>query len=110
MKFKSLVFVACLVFLSGTGAQADDILLKDGREFSGKLIRADATVVEFRIQGKIESFNISDVSRITFKERGLVAPSRSRAERPEEPKAEPAIVEVPVNRRADLGAGNSSAV
>jgi len=109
MKFRSLVSMACLVLLSGPGAQADDILLKDGREFSGKLVRADANVVEFRIQGKIESFNISDVSRITFKERELMAPSRSRTERPAEPKAEPAIGEVPVDRRSDLGAGNSSA-
>jgi hypothetical protein len=81
MKFRSLVFMACLVLLSGPEAQADEIVLKDGREFSGKLVRADANVVEFRIQGKIESFNISDVSRITFKERELVAPSRNRAER-----------------------------
>src|SRR5213593_4590586 len=108
MKFRSLVLMASLVLLSGPRAQADEILLKDGREFSGKLVRADANTVEFRIQGKIENFNISDVSRITFKEPELMAPSRSRAERPEEPKAEPAIVEVPVNRRADVGAGNSS--
>ncbi len=61
MKSKSLIPLACLFLLCGSRVQADEIVLKDGREFSGKLVRADAKIVEFRVQDKIESFNTSDV-------------------------------------------------
>lgn len=95
MKSRNVFFVACLILLWGAKAQADEITLKDGREFSGKLVRADANVIEFRIQGKIESFSISEVARIVFKEPALSGPGRGRAAGAEELKREPAIVETP---------------
>jgi len=69
MRLKPPVLVATLVLvLLGTFAWADQIVLKDGTVYSGKFVRGDVNVVEFRVLGRIESFKISDVAQIVFKE------------------------------------------
>lgn len=95
MRSRVMLLLACVVLSSGSALWADQMILNDGREFSGKLVRADASVIEFRIQGKIQSFSISEVARIIFKEPELSSPSRSRTERVQEPRHEPAIVGAP---------------
>lgn len=60
-------------------ALGDQLIMKDGTEYSGKLVRADANVVEFRIQGKVESFNISDIAQIIFKAPEIVSPPTGRS-------------------------------
>lgn len=95
MNSKVMFLLACFVLSSGSAVWADQLILNDGREFSGKLVRADANVIEFRVQGKIQSFSISEVARINFKEPELSPPSRSRTERIQEPRPEPAAVDTP---------------
>jgi hypothetical protein len=58
----------CMFLLSITAAQADELVLHDGKTYSGKFIRGDAAVVEFEVLGRIESFKTADVSRIIFQE------------------------------------------
>jgi hypothetical protein len=74
MRFRPpvLVIAFILVFL-GTAAWADQIVLKDGMVYSGKFIRGDSKIVDFRILGKIESFKVADISQIIFKEPELEA-------------------------------------
>jgi len=81
--FSSLSLVLALV-LSSSAAFADQLVLKSGKEYSGKFIRGDASSVEFRTGGKIESFRTLDVAQIVFKEpelapqpagRGILAPA-----------------------------------
>jgi hypothetical protein len=59
-------------------ALGDQLIMKDGTEYSGKLVRADANVVEFRIQGKVETFNTGDVAQISFKTPEIVSPPTGR--------------------------------
>jgi len=66
-------------FRAASTALGDQLIMKDGKEYSGKLVRADANVVEFRIQGKVESFNISDVAQIVFKTPEIVSPPTGRS-------------------------------
>src|SRR5512136_1449805 len=61
-------FIALVLMLLGTAAWADQIILRDGTVYSGKFIRGDSKLVDFRILGKIESFKVSDISQIVFKE------------------------------------------
>jgi len=88
--------VTVVLVLSGTLAFADQLILKDGRQFSGKFIRADANVVEFRVFGKVETFKTAEVSQIVFKEPEMVsaptapaAPSAQRAPQAALPPAAP---------------------
>ncbi len=69
--------VALGILLSGPAALADQLILKSGREYSGKFMRGDASVVEFRSGGKVESFRTSEVAQIIFKEPELAAASAS---------------------------------
>ena len=73
---KSPVRVAVLLVFLGTAAWADQIVLKDGTVYSGKFVRGDANTVEFRVLGRVESFKISDVAQIVFKEPELESSSR----------------------------------
>ena len=69
MRLKPAVFLTALALvLLGTAARADQIVLKDGTVYSGKFIRGDSNAVDFRVLGRVESFKISDISRIVFKE------------------------------------------
>jgi hypothetical protein len=64
----SACFIAVILVFLGTAVWADQIILKDGTAYSGKFIRGDSKLIDFRILGKIESFKVSDISRIEFKE------------------------------------------
>ncbi len=97
LSFLSLVLA---IALSISSARADQLVLKNGREYSGKFVRGDASVVEFRTGGKIESFKTMDVVQIIFKEpelaqqpagRGIQAP----APQPPAKQDQPPIRQVP---------------
>jgi hypothetical protein len=77
MRLKSPVWVAVLALLLSTAAWADQIVLRDGTVFSGKFVRGDASIVEFRILGRVESFKVVDVAQIIFKEPGLETSNRA---------------------------------
>ncbi len=76
MKLKLPVYLsALLVLLLGTAAWADQIILKDGTVYSGKFIRGDAKLIDFRILGRVESFKTADISKLVFGEPELETPS-----------------------------------
>ncbi len=85
----TFVFLLAALVLSGVQVFADQLILKNGREYSGKLIRSDANVVEFRVAGKVETFKMADVSQIIIKEPEMVNPpvgrTLSNAPQPAEP-------------------------
>ncbi len=76
----TLVFMA----LACSPAWSDQIILKDGREFSGKFVRGDANTVDFQILGRVETFKVTDVERIVFKQPEIqgAAPARSMSSAP----------------------------
>ena len=79
MRYRWIILAALLaVALSGSVAFGDQIILKNGREYSGKFVRGDASVVEFRILGRVESFKTDEVAQIVFKEPDLVTPPSGR--------------------------------
>jgi hypothetical protein len=73
-----IIAVTLAVSLAVSVALGDQLVMKDGTEYSGKLVRADANAVEFRIQGKVESFNTADVAQIIFKAPEIVSPPTGR--------------------------------
>lgn len=76
MRLKSIVFLTVAAFmLLGTAAWADQIILKDGTVYSGKFIRGDSKVIDFRVLGRIENFKLVDVAQLIFKEPELAAPA-----------------------------------
>jgi hypothetical protein len=76
MRLKSiLVLTMAALMLLSAAAWADQIVLKDGTVYSGKFIRGDAKVIDFRVLGRIESFKLTDVSQIIFKEPELATPA-----------------------------------
>ena len=86
-----------IVFSSAT-VLADQIILKDGTAYSGKFIRGDSRTVDFRILGRIESFETKDIAQIVFKEPELTIPAdRSSAATPvTSTKPEPSYAETEV--------------
>ena len=69
MKLKPPVYlIVLLLLLLGTAAWADQIILKDGTVYSGKFIRGDAKLIDFRILGRVESFKTTDISKLVFGE------------------------------------------
>jgi len=83
----------------GTIAWADQIVLKDGTVYSGKFVRGDSNTVEFRILGRTESFRISDIAQIVFKEPELdTSAARTTTRIPAQPAAPPAIEAAPEDR------------
>ena len=86
MRYRRLIFALPFVLaLICSPAWSDQILLKDGREYSGKFIRGDENRIEFRILGRIETFKPSEVAQIIFKEPELQnpPPGRSMSSTPE---------------------------
>ncbi len=63
--------LALAILLASAAAQADELILKNGQIHSGKFIRGDASIVDFRTGGRIESFPTSEVERIVFKKPAL---------------------------------------
>ena len=71
MRSKPYLYIslACiLVGLFSATAWADQIILKDGTVYSGKFVRGDSGMIDFRILGRIESFSISEIDQIIFKD------------------------------------------
>ena len=86
MRFKPPVYVTLLAFLIlGTAAWADQIILRNGKVYSGKFVRGDSNAVEFRILGRVESFKTAEVSQIVFKEPELDSSSASPAKKTAQP-------------------------
>jgi hypothetical protein len=76
MKLKPPAYlIALLLFVLGTAAWADQIILKDGTVYSGKFIRGDAKLIDFRILGRVESFKTTDIANLVFGEPELETPS-----------------------------------
>jgi hypothetical protein len=90
---RAACLITLILMLLGTAAWADQIILRDGTIYSGKFIRGDSKLVDFRILGKIESFKVSDISRIEFKEPEMEATANISPATPAPPpvKAEPSI-------------------
>jgi hypothetical protein len=80
MRLKSGIFGAALIFvLLSSPVRADQIILKDGTEYSGKFVRGDSNIVEFRVLNRVESFKTLEVAQIIFKEPELAPPARPSA-------------------------------
>jgi hypothetical protein len=71
MKFRLVLTVCMLAVLLVPMAWGDHIVLKNGQGYSGKFIRGDANVVEFRILSRTETFKTADVAQIIFQEPAL---------------------------------------
>jgi hypothetical protein len=81
-KWSRVALAALLGIAVAASALADEIVLKNGRQYSGKFVRGDADAIEFQIQGRVQIFQISEVSEIVFKQPEIVtppAPLRSEA-------------------------------
>ncbi len=70
---RTSTFAAVLlaVLTAGPLVFGDEIILRSGSHYSGRLVRADANTVEFRILDRVQSFKTSEVAQIIFKEPGL---------------------------------------
>jgi hypothetical protein len=79
MKFRPILMAAVLAIMLATTAWSDQIVLKNGQEYSGKFIRGDANVVEFRILSRVESFKTAEVAQIIFKEPAMQQTAASPA-------------------------------
>ncbi len=90
MKIKYLFAAFMLPVMFGTIAFADQIILKNGQRYSGKFLRGDAYVVEFRILDRVQSFNTAEVGQIIFQEPELAtpAPTPTAAARAAQPAAQ----------------------
>ncbi len=91
MKFGRTVLSALLaLLLLSTLAAADQIILRDETIYTGTFIRGDSKTVDFRILGRTEHFQISDIARIVFSEpEPAVADARTVAPEPAPPLPEP---------------------
>jgi hypothetical protein len=92
---------ALLAFmLLATAASADQIILRDGTIYTGTFIRGDSRTVDFRILGRTENFQISDIDRIEFSEPLAAAASETPAQAPEPATAAPQVQPVEIVKSA----------
>jgi len=92
MKIKYLFAAFVMLVMFGMVAFADQIILKNGQRYSGKFLRGDAYVVEFRILDRVESFKTAEVGQIIFQEPELAAPAPApAATRTVQPAAQAAV-------------------
>ena len=101
MKIKYLFAAFMMLAMFGTVAFADQIILKNGQSYSGKFLRGDAYVVEFRILDRVASFKTAEVGQIIFQEPELATPAATPATaKPQtaatQPVVQPAAVLAPV--------------
>mgnify|MGYP006275085743 CR=1 FL=1 len=61
--------VACAFLLAVIGAKADMIVLDDGSEYRGELLRGDSTSVEFRVDGNVETYPRESVVHIRLQKK-----------------------------------------
>lgn len=97
-----LIIVSALLalLLLATAASADQIILRDGTIYTGTFIRGDSRTVDFRILGRTENFQISDIGRIEFSEPPAVAASETPALSPEPAVTAPQVQPVEVAKTA----------
>lgn len=79
------------LLLLATAASADQIILRDGTIYSGTFVRGDSRTVDFRILGRTENFQISDIERIIFSEPIPVAAEEAPIQAPEPPAPAPQV-------------------
>ena len=97
MKWKPPICLAGLfILLTCTASWADQIVLKDGTVYSGKFIRGDSNLIDFRVLGRVESFKTTDISKLVFgepelaKETGTpVSKAKPQASLPEKDRLSP---------------------
>ncbi len=121
MKFRITLFSAFLaILLCSATASADQIMLRDGTTYSGTFIRGDSRTVDFRILGRTENFQISDIAQIVFSEPGNTASSPTYTPPPVSeqsevitPESEPVtetVQTVPPEEDIQYGSENGSTV
>ncbi len=117
MRLKPPVFpMGLLVLLIGTTAWADQIILKEGTVYSGKFVRGDSQLIDFRILGRIESFKTSEISRLVFEESetGKAADSSASQKAPPVPPEDKEVLapveERPRSRQSRLEEARQSAL
>ena len=89
-----LSFFVLLVF-STTPARADQLILKNGKEFSGKFVRANTNLVEFRSGGKVMVYKTIEVSKIIFWD-PLLSPATSQpGSKPNVGQTQPPVRHIP---------------
>jgi hypothetical protein len=109
MKLRLVITVCALAFLLVPTAWGDQIVLKNGQGYSGKFIRGDANVVEFRILSRTEAFKTADVARIIFQEPALDTAAAAPASVQPVPAANPSITPPPAPAAAQVASlGNSA--
>jgi hypothetical protein len=90
---KSWLLVLAILAFAAAPAWSDQLILKNGKEMSGKLVRADENNVEFRMTGGITvTFKTADVAQIVFKEPELAnPPTISRSQVPADAQTAPVV-------------------
>lgn len=101
MKSRTTVLCCAAIAMAvlGVTAWADQIVLNDGTVYSGKFVRGDGRAVEFRILGRVESFNLEDVARIVFKTPEGEKPAAARAAAPAPSQKPPTVHANPVEAK-----------
>ena len=89
-----LSFFVLLVF-STPAARADQLILKNGKEFSGKFVRANTNLVEFRSGGKVMVYKTIEVSKIIFWDPLLSPASSQRGSMPDIVQPQPPVRHIP---------------
>ncbi len=104
MRLRSALLGAAIILLLSSTLWADQIVLKDGKAYSGKFVRGDAKTIDFRVLGRIETFQVADVAQITFREPELGASASSLKTNPpvapESAVPEPAVAPQPASQEA----------
>jgi hypothetical protein len=101
-----LRFAICSVFLAilltSTLASAAQIILKDGTVYSGEFIRGDSRTLDFRILGRTENFQISDIAQIIFNDPqpAAVAEAPRTSPPPAPPQNQETVQEIPYDAGA----------
>src|SRR5437773_7262760 len=73
---------AGIAFACATFAFADTVTLKSGRVINGTYLGGTARTIRVEIGDNIESFDVSDVSRIEFRGTAASSPVRDEEQRP----------------------------
>lgn len=92
--FRFLSFFVLLVF-STTAARADQLILKNGKEFSGKFVRANTNLVEFRSGGKVMVYKTIEVSKIIFWDPSLSRATSQPGSKPDVGQTQPPVRHIP---------------
>lgn len=84
-----------LLVLSATEAPGDQLILKNGKEFSGKFVRANTNLVEFRSGGKVMVYKTIEVSKIIFWDPSLSPATSQQGSKPDVAQTQPPVRHIP---------------